>query len=283
MPGVIDVFHLRTSMTRPYALAFLNLHRCTAPEAVQVAARAGADFIGLRPWQNVPGSPYQRLIGEPSLLRETQAAMRDTGVRVFDLEIIRIDAGFDAHRWDALYEVGAALGAKAVTVAGDDADEARLCDHYAQLCEAMAPFGLTADLEFTPWTAVPDARTALRVIERAGAPANAGILPDPLHVARSHTTLQDLRDIPRHLLHYLQICDGEPGLHFTTEQLIHTARCERLLPGEGRIDLRGYLQALPADLPLSCEVVHLERERAIGPADWAAQCLAATRRVAEGV
>jgi sugar phosphate isomerase/epimerase len=102
-------------------------------------------------------------------------------------------------------------------------------------------------------------------------------------VARSHTTLQDLRDIPRHLLHYLQICDGEPGLHFTTEQLIHTARCERLLPGEGRIDLRGYLQALPADLPLSCEVVHLERERAIGPADWAAQCLAATRRVAEGV
>ena len=60
----------------------------------------------------------------------------------------------------------------------------------------------------------------------------AGILPDPLHVARSHTTLDDLRAIPRGLLHYAQICDGEPGLDFTTEQLVHTARCERLLPGE---------------------------------------------------
>lgn len=262
---------------RPFGLAFLNLHRCTAPEAVQAAAHAGAAFLGLRPWQNVPGSPFQRLIGEPAILREVQAAMADTGVRVLDLEIIRIDAGFDARRLTPLFELGAALGARSVTVAGDDTDAARLCDSYARVCEAMAPYGLTADLEFTPWTAVPDARTALQVVQRAGSPANAGILPDPLHFARSRTTLEDLRAIPRHLLHYAQICDGIPGLNFTTEQLIHSARCERLFPGEGGIDLRGFLDALPPDLPLSCEVVHLEREAAMSPADWAAHCLALTR------
>jgi sugar phosphate isomerase/epimerase len=270
------------STSRPYGLAFLNLHRCTAPEAVQAAAQAGATFLGLRPWQNVPGSPFQRLIGEPAILREVQAAMADTGVRVFDLEIIRIDASFDAQRWKPVYEIGAALGARSVTVAGDDPDAARLCDSYAQVCEAMAPYGLTADLEFTPWTAVPDARTALQVVQRAGTPANAGILPDPLHFARSRTTLEDLRAIPRQLLHYAQICDGTPGLHFTTEQLIHSARCERLFPGEGGIDLRGFLDALPPDLPLSCEVVHLEREAAMSPTEWAARCLAATRRLVEG-
>ena len=250
-------------MKRPFGLAFLNLHRCTAPEAVRAAAQAGAAFLGLRPWQNVPGSPFQRLIGEPSILREVQAAMADTGVRVFDLEIIRIDAAFDAQRWKPLYEVGAALGARSVTVAGDDPDSARLCDSYARVCEAMAPYGLTADLEFTPWTAVPDARTAL-------------------HFARSRTTLEDLRAIPRSLLHYAQICDGIPGLHFTTEQLIHSARCERLFPGEGGIDLSGFLDALPPDLPLSCEVVHLEREAAMSPSEWAARCLATTRSLVEG-
>lgn len=143
----------------------------------------------------MPGSPFQRLIGEPAILREVQAAMADTGVRVLDLEIIRIDAGFDARRLMPLFELGATLGARSVTVAGDDLDAARLCDSYARVCEAMAPYGLTADLEFTPWTAVPDARTALQVVQRAGTPANAGILPDPLHFARSRTTVEDLRAI----------------------------------------------------------------------------------------
>ena len=136
---------------------------------------------------------------------------------------------------------------------------------------------MTADLEFMPWTAVPDARAACRVIEQAGRPANAGVLVDALHVGRSHTTLEDLRAIPRAWLHYAQICDGEAGTAFSTEQLIHTARCERLLPGEGTIDLQGLFGALPSDLPVSVEVIHLERERQADPLRWAQACLAASR------
>jgi sugar phosphate isomerase/epimerase len=141
-----------------------------------------------------------------------------------------------------LLEAGAALAAKAVLVAGDDTDVARLTDSYARLCEAMAAFGMSADLEFMPWTAVPDAKAALRIVDGAGRPGNAGILVDALHVSRSGTTLDDLRAIPRALLHYAQICDAptreQIGRPFTVEEMIHTARCERLLPGEGGIDLR---------------------------------------------
>jgi sugar phosphate isomerase/epimerase len=114
-------------------------------------------------------------------------------------------------------------------------------------------------------------------VAAAGHPSNAGILVDALHFGRSHTTLDDIRAIPRRLLHYAQICDGEAGTHFSTEQLLHTARCERLLPGEGNIDLRGLFAALPADLPVSVEMINLERERTIDPPQWAAQCLAASR------
>lgn len=266
---------------RTYSLAYLSSHRCTPPEAIRVAAANGYAFVGLRLWPNAPGAPQQFLLGEPDVLRETVAAQKDTGVGVFDLEIIRIGEQFDPHTWDALYDAGAALQAKAILVAGDDLNEARLTDNYARLCEVMQPYGMTADLEFMPWTAVKDAQSALRIITNAGMPSNAGILVDALHFGRSSTTLDDIRAIPHQLLHYAQICDAQAGTHFTTEQMIHTARCERLLPGDGSIDVQGLFDALPVDLPISVEVVNFSREKEASPSEWAAICLAASRPFVE--
>lgn len=272
-------------MPRIYSLAYLSACTLTPPQAVRLAAELGYAHAGLRLLPNAAGAPQQQLIGHPEVLRETLAAQRDTGVGIFDLEIIRIDEGFDVSRYIPLLEAGAALQARAVLVAGDDTDSARLSDGYARLCEAMLPFGMTADLEFMPWTAVPDVKAARRVIERAGTPSNAGILVDALHVDRSDTTLDDIRAIPRALLHYAQICDAptraQTGRPFTVEEMIHTARCERLQPGEGGIALRPLFDALPADLPVSVEVVHLERMARVGPGEWARQCLAASRPYVE--
>jgi len=268
-------------MARTYSLAYLTSHRCNPVQAVQMAAATGYAYVGLRLWPNAPGAPQQFLLGDAAMLRETQAALRDTGVGVYDLEIVRIGAEFDPHTWDALFDVGATLGARAVLVAGDDTDEARLTDNYARLCAHMRSYGLTADLEFMPWTAVPDARAALRIVRNAGMPANAGILVDALHFGRSHTTLDDIRAIPLQLLHYAQLCDAEAGTHFSTEQMIHSARCERLLPGEGTIDVAGLFAALPQDLPVSVEIVHFEREAGVSPADWAATCIGASQALLE--
>lgn len=262
---------------RIFSLAYLTSHRCTPQEAIRVAAQTGYAYVGLRLWPNAPGAPQQFLIDKPQDLQETLAAQQDTGVGVFDLEIIRINAHFNAHDWDALYDIGAALKAKAILVAGDDADESRLTDNYAKLCEVMQPYGMTADLEFMPWTAVPNAQAALRVVTNAGMPSNAGILVDALHVGRSDTSLDDIRAIPRSLLHYAQICDAPAGTHFTTEQMIHTARCARDLPGHGTIDLKGLFTALPSDLPVSVEVVNFEQEAHLNTVDWSAKCLAASQ------
>ncbi len=266
---------------RTYSLAYLSSHRCTPAEAIRIAAQTGYSFVGLRLWPNAPGAPQQHLLDQPAALREALAAQKDTGVGVFDLEIIRINEQFDPHTWDALYDVGAQLQAKAILVAGDDPNEARLTDNYARLCEVMKPFGMTADLEFMPWTQVKDAKSALRIVRNAGLPTNAGILVDALHFGRSTTTLDDIRAIPRQLLHYAQICDAQAGLDFTTEQMIHTARCERLLPGDGNIDVQGLFDALPADLPVSVEVVNFGREAHTPPATWAAECLAKSRPFVE--
>lgn len=265
-------------MQRDFSLAYLTSRHCSPPQAIALAAQAGYRWVGLRLWPNAPGAPQQHLLGLPEVLRETQDRCRDTGVGVFDLEIIRIGEGFDPRPYKPLFEAGAALAARAVLVAADDPDAHRLADNYARLCEAMAPFGLTADLEFMPWTAVPDARTALHTVRQAGTPPNAGILVDALHFGRSHTTLDDIRAIPPELLHYAQICDAEAGTHFSTEELVHTARQERLPPGEGTIDLAGLFSALPSTLPISVEVVNAPREPATTALDWARDCLAASRR-----
>ena len=264
---------------RPYSLAYLTANASTAPQSVRIAAELGYAYVGLRVQPNGPGAPYQALIGDAAVLRETQAVMRDTGVGVYDLEIIRIGEPFKVADHAALMDIGQTLGAKAVLIAADDTHEPRLADNYAHLCEVMRHYGLTADLEFMPWTAVKDAKSALRVIEMAGRPRNAGILVDALHFGRSTTTLQDIADIPHALLHYAQMCDAQAGLNFTTEELIHTARQERLLPGEGNIDVGGLFAALPQDLPVSVEIVNLERSAPMGDKAWAALCLGATKKV----
>jgi sugar phosphate isomerase/epimerase len=264
---------------RPYSLAYLTANASTVPQAIGIAAQLGYGFVGLRLQPNAPGAPHQRLMGDRAVLRETLARMADTGVQVFDLEIIRIGEVFDPVVHRPLLEAGAALKARAVLIAADDSNEQRFADHYAQLCAFMQPYGLTADLEFMPWTGVKDAQAAMRVVSQAGTPKNAGILVDALHFGRSTSSLADIAAIPRELLHYAQICDAQAGLNFTTEQLIHTARQERLLPGEGNIDLAGLFATLPQDLPVSVEVVNLERAQPIGDQAWAEFALNATKKV----
>jgi sugar phosphate isomerase/epimerase len=272
-------------MTRIYSMAYLTSNTCTPPQAVRLAAELGYAWVGLRLLPNMAGAPQQFLIGQPEVLRETVAAQQDTGVGIFDLEIIRIGEGFDERAYVPLLEAGAALKAKAVLVAGDDSNEARLTDGYARLCELMKPYGMTADLELMPWTAVPDVKAALRIINAAGKPANAGILVDALHFDRSNSTLDDIRAIPRELLHYAQICDAptraQIGRDFTVDEMIHTARCERRLPGEGGIDLTSLFAALPQDLPISVEVPNEAGMARFGQAEWARQSLAASRALLE--
>lgn len=264
-------------MLPDFSMAFLTGASFTAPDAVAVAAEVGYQHVGLRLLPNGAGGQFQALIDAPEAMRETLALLKDTGVQVYDLEIVRIGEAFNANDYLPLFDAGQRLGAKAVLIAGDDPDPARLAASYARLCEAMRPFELNADLEFMPWTPMATANDALAVVQAAGNPANAGILVDGIHFGRSHTSLADIAAIPPSLLHYAQLCDATPGTHFTEAELIFTARQERLLPGEGGIDLTGLFTTLPRTLPVSVEVPNAARMPLVGPKEWARQCLDACR------
>ena len=113
-------------MGRIYSLAYLNSHRCTPAEAIRIAAQTGYPYVGLRLWPNAPGAPQQHLLGQPAALREALAAQKDTGVGVFDLEIIRINEQFDPHLdWKKVERIRDQWGGKLILKGILDEDDAR--------------------------------------------------------------------------------------------------------------------------------------------------------------
>jgi len=262
----------------PITLAHLTALELTPPEMISVAAAAGYARVGLRLLPVAPGAAAYKLQDDPAMLRETLARIAATGVTVGDLEIVMLRPDTHVASLLPFLETGTRLGARHVLVAGYDREESRLVESFAALCDAAAPFGLTADLEFMPWTAVPDLAAAARVVGAASRP-NAGILIDALHFDRSGSRLSDVRTLPREWLHYWQLCDAPAERPATVDGLLHQARAERLFPGEGGIDLVSLIQAVPPDLPVSLEIPTLELARTVPAVERARRAMRHTRAV----
>lgn len=265
-------------MARAFSLAHLTASPFLAPDMVTLASELGYQHVGIRIHPAAPGGDFSPLVQNRAMLNETCARLRDTGVTAFDIEIIRLNDQFQIADYAAFLDVCGTLSARAVLVAGDDADEVRLTANFVALCEAAKPYGLTINLEFMPWVPIAASSDARRVVEAAAQP-NGRVLVDALHVARSKTSIAEIAALPRNLLAYAQICDAPAGIPDTTEALIHAARCERLLPGDGGIPLKAMFAALPDDLPVSIEIPHIRMKEEIGVRAWAARALAASKQV----
>lgn len=263
-----------------FSLAALTVLELAPPEMIEVAARCGYEAVGLRLLPATPGGVAYRLMDDAPTFRETLRRMQATGVSVADLEVVAFRPDTDVAAFTPFFEAGARLGAKHILVAAYDSDLARFADRYRQFCDAAARHGLTADLEFMPWTSVPDLKTAMRVVGEVDHP-NAGILIDALHFDRSQSRVDDVRAIPAQRLHYWQLCDGPAERPATTEALIHAAREERMFPGEGGIDLVGLARALPEHLTISIEVPTVQLAKTVDAETRARRALGAGRAVIE--
>lgn len=269
-------------MTRNYSLAQLTTLELNPPAMIATAAKAGYQACGIRLLPVKPGGIGYPLMDDPALLNETLARMKDTGVKVADLEIIRLTESFNAQDYLPFFEVGQKLGATNILVAGNDPDEARATESFTRLCEACRPYGLTADIEFMPWLPVDRLPAAQRIVEAAGQ-SNGGVLVDPLHFARSASTLDELSRLPKSMIHYAQICDAPAGIPTKADDLIYTARSARLLPGDGGIALKEIFRRIPADTLISVEIPNDELRATMSAEDWARRCLATSKRLLDQV
>ena len=265
-------------MMRPFSLAALTALDLAPPALIDVAAACGYQHVGLRLLPATAGGPAYPLMDDAAGLKETLARLDATGITVADLEIVAFRPETDIASFAAFLETGERLSAKNILVAGYDPDLNRFTDRFASFCEAAARHGLTADLEFMPWTCVPDLSTASQVVMQAGQP-NGGILIDALHFDRSNGSTVELARVPLGRLHYWQICDGPAERPATTEGQIHAARNERMFPGEGGIDLVSLARTMPKDIVVSIEVPTVELARTVDARTRAQRALDAARGV----
>lgn len=264
-------------MSNPLILGHLTVLDQPPPEVVSIAADIGFTQVGLRILASRPTAKSYPLWSDPPLRRETIRRLHETGVTVFDVDVVQLTPQPDFELLQRLFTTAAELGAKSVLVTCGDPDRGRFEGNLARFCELASPFKLAADLEFMLFTpTVPDLKTALDVVESVRAP-NLGVLVDTIHFDRTGSSPSALRAVPRDRLNYIHLTDARAARPTAAAELMEDSRAHRLIPGEGALDLVGIIEALPADLPLCVEVSNAELDKSQPAKQRAARAYAGAR------
>ena len=259
-----------------FSLAHLTLLSQSPPDLVEIASAAGYDFVSLRliPF-GLANEPVYALQSDQALLQRTRRALRDTGMRVLDMELARIYDGMDVGRYLAAMTIGAELGVQHVLTSVWGAETGFVRDQLALLCELARPLGLTVDLEFVPFSQVRSLAEAASLLSAVPC-SNVGLCIDTLHFDRAKDQVGALLRLPRAWFHYAQICDAPAGLTGDDAELRQTAREGRVFLGEGGIDVRAILAAMP-EMPYSIELPNAKLLAELGPQRFARRCLETAR------
>ncbi len=259
-------------MAYQYSLAHLTVLGCPPPEMTYVAARAGYDFVSIRPiYMGLPGEPNYALAENPEMLRQTKRALADTGVKVHDIELARIYDDMHPTKYLPAMEVAAELGARAVLSSIWTPKREYAIEKFGEVCDLAKQFGMTVDLEYVPIASVntlAGAVDVLRMVKRD----NAGLMIDVHHFHRALDKPEDLAGLPSEWFHFAHLCDAQGEIPADRAEMTRILREERLYVGEGGIDVADILNRLPK-MVYSIELPHLARAKEFGYAEHAFRCL----------
>jgi sugar phosphate isomerase/epimerase len=259
-------------MAQEYSLAHLTVLGCPPPEMTYVAARAGYDYVSLRPiFMGLPGEPNYALADNPHMLQQTKKALASTGLRVHDIELARVYQGLHPTKYLPAMEVAAELGAKAVLSSIWGGEREYYIEKFAAICDLAKPFGLTVDLEYVPIATVANLAQAVDVLRSADR-SNAGLMIDMHHFHRAHDNPADLDALPREWFHFAHLCDAPAEIPADRGEMVHILREARMYVGEGGIDVAGILEHIPHCV-YSIELPNKELHEELGYAEHAARCL----------
>jgi len=245
------------------SLAHLTALGLTPPVLTRLAHRTGFDYVSFRIIQlELSGEPNYELTRNPAMLRDTRAALRDTGLGVLDVELARIKDGVDVKTYLPTLEVAAEINATNVISSVWTDDKVYAQQSLAELCEIAAALGINVNLEFVTWSSLPDLQSAKDLIRAVNRP-NLFLLVDAIHFYRSRTRLSELDTVPKNWFRMFHLCDAPAEIPQSKEELTRTGREARLDPGEGAIELSKIIDRIP-EVPYSLEIPNLERVSRVG-------------------
>lgn len=258
-------------MTQKFSLAHLTVLQCSPLEMVEIAEKTGYDFVSFRLNRVTDSEKVFPLLTDKQLMQETKRCLSNSGIKVLDVELVRMSPEREPETYLPLLEAAAELGAKAVITQIPDYDRHRTIDRLARLCELAAPFNITIDLEFLPWIQSPNLESVVSILKKVDC-GNAGLLIDTLHFHTSGSDTELLKSLPKEWFNFVHLCDAKTKIPDTKEGLIQIAREERLFPGEGEIDLLSILSCLP-DIPYSLEIPNSKLMDKLGPEEYARRAI----------
>ena len=265
---------------RRYSLAHLSMIAVPPARLADAAAAAGFDFTGFRLTPSPSTGVDHGYLGDERALAALRRSVDDAGVGVLDVEVVRMKDPSAVEAARPLLEAAQALGARFVIATVEDDDAVRRVDTLARLAELARSHDTSIAVEFMLFSAARDLSTCVDIVQQADAP-NVVVLADSLHLERSGGHPADLRDYPAQLFPYAQVC-GARGAGAAADP--DAARSEgvtaRLLPDEGDLPVRAFVDALPATAILSVESPLAGEADPADPRALAARMLDAARRVA---
>lgn len=265
-------------MTYQFSLAYLTVGNLEPSAQVYVGARAGYDYVSLRPIpMGLPGEPSLDLAHDATLLADCRQALRDTGMRVWDIELARVLDDVDYVDYEPAVTVGAELGAQVLLTSVWTADHAKQVEGLGRVAELAAAHGLEVVSEFVPLSQVKTLRDMAALIREVNAP-NLGMLIDAYHYDRGNTDFADFAALPRAWFPMLHVCDCPAEKPADAEALREEVRERRLYVGEGCVPIADILRHLGGDVVLSIEQPNFERVRLLGETEFAARSLEHAKR-----
>ncbi len=259
---------------RRLSLASGVLPDVTPTGTVAAAAAAGWDAVGL--WVDMK-------LWTPRTTREVRDRLKDSALSALDAEVVWLRSGPDDPDHFRLIDIAIEVGAENVLVVSSVTEPGETAEKLGRLSD-HADKNLRVALEFGAFTSVRSLPDALDVLERCGR-AEAGLLVDPLHFARTGGRPVDLAGVDPGRFAYAQFCDAAAVGPSPDDiaAIIEEALDLRLMPGEGALPLSEVLAAMPPATPLSVELRSKAlRETFPDPEARSRALLAATRAWMEG-
>lgn len=235
------------------SLDHITVTDTTPAQLAELAAATGC--VGICPFLHsmavLPAMPEYDLARDPRALRETRAALAANGVGVDLIYPFTMAGRTNVADFAPVLEAGAELGAPLANVLCYDRDPQRRTEKLIELAELAATFGIGLAIEFYPPAQVRTLAEALAEIDRAGR-ADIGVTLDLLHVMRGGDAAASMALIADPRVRIAQLADGPAEM--AADRIEWEAGLQRLLPGEGAFDIKGFLGGIAPGIPVSLEV-----------------------------
>jgi len=210
-----------------------------------------------------------------------KAILDDNAMKYVEVEIIGdwFTDGEKRKRSDVvrrdLLKAAEALGAWHIKIGADIDNEGhnpwpmnRMIAELKVLAGEAASAGTKLALELMPFSNLKTLDQGVELMRGAGA-KNAGLMLDVWHMARGNIDFEQIRTLPKEMVFWVEVDDARAEPEGT---LYHDTVHNRVLPGEGALDIQGFLKAVRAtgyDGPYGVEI--LSREHRVKPLAEAAQ------------